>query len=174
MAVPEVEALPGETVTVQAILSEASTGVPIGERELIFLRLPSLVEIGRGTTNANGIATIQYTIPTGGPIPFIGPLGLLVRFEGDGGPNPQYTASEGTGHILVGSKELKLENFVIGASAAVPYDNVPIGEAGKWTLSGTFGEPIVGMPDSQELSNLRVSNAFWRTVGALFKWLRWF
>jgi len=174
VAVPEVSALPGETVPVRAMLSEAPTGVPVGGRELVFLRLPSLVEIGRATTNVNGMATILYTVPAGGPIPFVGPLELLVRFEGDGGPNPQYTASEGTGRIQVGSKGLKLENYIIGASAAVTYDSVPIGGAGQWTLQGTFGEPIVGVPDSQEDSVLRVSNAFWRTVGPLIKRLRWF
>lgn len=174
VAVPEVAALPGETVPVRAMLTEAPTGIPVIGRELTFLRLPSLVEIGRATTNVNGIATIQYTVPSGGPIPFIGPLLLLVRFDGDPGPNPQYTAAEGTGRIVVGGKGLTLDSYILGASAAVPYDNVPIGASGQWTLQGTFGEPIVGVPDSQELSTLRVSNAFWRTVGSLIKRLRWF
>lgn len=174
VAVPPVEALPGETVPVRAMLSEVLTGLPVAGRELIFLRLPSLTEMGRGTTNVNGTAVIHYSVPTGDPLPFFGHIDFLVRFEGDGGANPQYTASEGTGRLSVGRKELTLETFVLGASAATVYDDVPIGASGTWTLQGTFGEPIVGVPDSQADPTARVSNAFWRTVGPLIKRLRWF
>jgi subtilisin family serine protease len=76
--VPNVTGTPGQDVTLRATLNNANTGAGIPDREITFK--VDGIPVGYVNTDANGVATLLYTIPQDMPL---GDVSLVAEFLGD-------------------------------------------------------------------------------------------
>lgn len=93
--VPDVAAAAGQTVPISATLTRTTDGAALGGQSLVFkVGASAPVTV---TTNASGVATTNYTIPTATPL---GVLPIVVKFAGDS----HYNSTTGTGDLNIDVK----------------------------------------------------------------------
>ena len=143
LTVASVSGAVGQTVTLSVTLKRSSDGALMANRTLTFL--VDGASVGTAITNASGVATLSYAIPSGTAV---GSHTITVTFPSEA----NYNASSGAGTLTVGQTAVTPTTLAVASVTTAYYQTVTLtatltaggaGVSGK-TVTFTAGGTTVG------------------------------